>query len=374
MAEFVERMNNSALKNMAENVYFRPVKHPSCKTSRLLSMKTFLIPITALLLLSCGQRGEISNNKASAEPGLSPETVKLADIRIRDPFIVADQASGNYYMYAQMGNREGAGEKGVEVYSSRDLENWSGPEPVFIIPGDFWADYQVWAPEVHKYRDSYYLFVTLSSRDTLPTPRPYQTEEWPALVKRATQVLVSDSPEGPFSPFENKPHTPVDWSSLDGTLYVEEGVPYMVFCHEWTQVVDGTMELVRLKEDLSGPSGEPRTLFRAGDAPWVTPLHEHGKITDGPFLHKTGSGKLLMIWSSFGNSGYAIGQAVSESGSITGPWIQEKLVFSENGGHGMIFRTFEGELMLVFHQPNSSPLERAQLYRIREANDLLVLD
>ena len=34
--------------------------------------------------------------------------------------------------------------------------------------------------------------------------------------------------------------------TLDGTLYVENGLPYMVYAHEWIQILDGTMEAVPL--------------------------------------------------------------------------------------------------------------------------------
>jgi GH43 family beta-xylosidase len=338
-------------------------------------MKPLLLLAIAWSVFSCQQSSK-SAASSSNPTNSDKETgmlLTLEDIRIRDPYIVPDAAASTYYMYAQMGNRADAKEKGVEVYSSKDLKKWTGPHPVFTFPQDFWANYQVWAPEVHMYKDQYYLFVTLSNTDTLAMPRPYLTEQWPRLVKRASQIFVADSPKGPFKAFENKPHTPVEWSSLDGTLWVENGVPYMVFCHEWTQVVDGTMELVQLKDDLSAPAGEPVTLFKAGDADWVTPLHEHGKITDGPFLYKTRSGKLIMIWSSFGTNGYAIGQAISDNGKIAGPWKQAELIFQENGGHGMIFNTFENELVLLFHQPNIGPHERAQMYLIEERNDRLVL-
>lgn len=147
----------------------------------------------------------------------------------------------------------------------------------------------------------------------------------------------------------------------------------MIFCHEWTQVMDGTMELVSLSDDLSEPLSEPVTLFKASDAEWVLPVQEYGKITDGPFLYKASSGKLIMIWSSFGTHGYAIGQAISENGKIAGPWTQADLLFKENGGHGMIFKTFEDQLVLLFHQPNIGPQERAQMYLIEEAEERLVL-
>ncbi len=67
-------------------------------------------------------------------------------------------------------------------------------------------------------------------------------------------------------------------------------------------------------------------------------------MTDGPFLHRTASGALLMLWSSFSTKGYAMGIARSESGTVVGPWIQEKKpIWKEDGGHGMIFRAFDGK-------------------------------
>ena len=30
---------------------------------------------------------------------------------------------------------------------------------------------------------------------------------------------------------------------LDGTLWVEDGKPYMIYCHEWVETVDGEMDL-----------------------------------------------------------------------------------------------------------------------------------
>ncbi len=83
--------------------------------------------------------------------------LRTEDIRIRDPFVLADSKTKKYYMYAQMDNRlRGRGDsgrpKGVEVYVSDDLKQWSAPEPVLLLPDDFWGRNMVWAPEVHAYR------------------------------------------------------------------------------------------------------------------------------------------------------------------------------------------------------------------------------
>jgi hypothetical protein len=91
------------------------------------------------------------------------------------------------------------------------------------------------------------------------------------------------------------------------------------------------------------------------------------------------NGKLVMIWSSFVKGhGYGLGQAISESGTVAGPWrhVEKPLVggTGEDGGHAMILRDFSGELLLVFHQPNRGNAERAKIYRLKEDGDLLVLD
>ena len=314
-----------------------------------------------------------------SELGAQQKYLSLSDIHIRDPFIVADKSSGTYYMYAAISNRLHTidSTQGVEVYTSKDLVHWNEPKPVFIIPDNFWAHHFVWAPEVHAFNGKYYLFVTFTSVDSLPSipGRPPQQ-------KRGTQVLVADKLTGPFKPFHNRSHTPVNWMALDGTLWVEDGVPYMIFSHEWIQISNGTIELARLKNDLSDLAEKPKTLFKAGDAPWVKDLKmkdANGNVcltlvTDGPFLYRTSKGKLLMIWSSFGVDDYSVGIAESVSGKIAGPWKQqEKPLFTGDGGHGMIFRTFDGRLMLSLHKPNNDPDERAGFYELIDTGDSLIL-
>ena len=293
-------------------------------------------------------------------------TIRTEEIRIRDPFIFVDSISKTYYMYAQCQNKisRDKTKQGVEVYKSRDLQTWKGPKMVYLVPDKFWAPNGVWAPEVHFYDGKYYLFTTFLVGKN---------------KRKGSQILVSDSPDGQFKPFSNKPHTPKKWLCLDGTFWEEDGYPYMVFCHEWVQVTDGTIELIALKKDLSKTKGKPKTLFNASSAKWVRNLSEissrpDGYVTDGCFLYKTKTGNLMMIWSSFGDEQYAVGMAISESGKIAGPWKHlDEPLFKANGGHGMIFKTLEGKLMLVLHQPNNSPNERAYFFEIEDMGDKLML-
>ncbi|MDR1722750.1 MAG: glycoside hydrolase family 43 protein [Tannerella sp.] len=300
------------------------------------------------------------------------QTLKIEDIYIRDPFIVADKSKGVYYMYGSLSQKGSKGQTlgGVAAYKSKDLKNWEGPQQVFVVPENNWITGGVWAPEVHEYKGRYYLFATINSEIEWQKRR----KDWANFTHRGTQIFHADSPEGPFKPFGVTPHTPLDFMALDGTLWVEDGTPYMVFCHEWVQVTDGMMDVVELAPDLSKPVGQPIRLFCASAAPWA-PEERKNYVTDGPFLYHTKSGKLLMIWSSFSKDGYAIGTAESATGKIIGPWIQHPdPLFNSNGGHGMIFSAFDGRLCIVFHQPNSpGGAERAHIYEIEDTGNNLIV-
>ena len=185
----------------------------------------------------------------------------------------------------------------------------------------------------------------------------FKPEEGP----RGTGVLVCDTPDGTFTPWSDGMVTPVDWSSLDGTFYVEGGRPYMVFCHEWVQTGNGEIWAVELSRDLSHSVGDPFMLFKASDNPNVSELdgREGCYVTDGPFLYHDGE-KLRMIWSSFYLGRYLVLEA--ETDSIHGKWIHGGSRFDFDGGHAMLFTSLEGKRTVSLHSPNLAGLERATFY------------
>lgn len=322
-------------------------------------MKLSLITLICLLI-------------AHAQPMCGQRQLRINDINIRDPYILPDAQSHFYYMYASSSSTDQEGQTigGVAVYKSKDLEHWEGPEKVFTVSSDNWITGAVWAPEVHAYNGKYYLFATLNSDLEWKKER----EDWPRYTFRGTQIFCADTPNGPFRAFDRVPQTPMDYMALDGTLWVEDGTPYMVFCHEWVQTVDGTMEAVELTSDLSSATGRPLSLFCASSAGW-TPAGKDRYVTDGCFLYRTRTGKLLMIWSSFTAEGYALGIAESVTGKVCGPWKHHPSpLFNKDSGHGMIFKTFDGKLCIAFHQPNSPRGdERAHIFEIEDTGNTLVV-
>ena len=278
----------------------------------------------------------------------------LSEIQIRDPFILREGST--YYLYGSTDANIWQGGVGFDVYVSRNgLASFEGPFPAFRPASGFWSEKNFWAPEVYRLDDGYYMFATFL----------------PKAGRRGTAILKASSPTGPFMPHSSGPITPEAWECLDGTLYREEGIPYMVFCHEWRQVGDGRICALRLEPDLSMAAGEPFELFKASAAPWVRSLPGRAPgsyVTDGPFLYRTCRGDLLMLWSSFGEQGiYCQGMAVSRNGNLAGPWLQrEQPLYSADGGHGMLFTAVDGSLYLAIHAPNATPRERVLLLRVEE--------
>jgi len=276
----------------------------------------------------------------------------LSDLRIRDPFVLADANSGTYFLYGTTDPDpwSGAG-VGFNAYRSEDLENWVGPIDAFRPPTGFWGTTQFWAPEVHPHAGRYFMFASFAG----------------AGRRRGTQVLVGDRPEGPFLPWSEGPVTPEGWESLDGTLHIDgEGSPWLVFCHEWVQIADGSIAALRLTDDLKQAATEPVVLFHASEGPWTRSVPDTASfVTDGPFVTSDSiTGELMMLWSSLGVEGYAVGVARSSTG-ILGPWRHDSQpLWSSDGGHAMMFTTFDGRRILALHQPNDSPWERASLHEL----------
>ena len=143
---------------------------------------------------------------------------------------------------------------------------------------------------------------------------------------------------------------------------MEDGVPYMVFCHEWVQIKNGEICAMPLSYDLKTPLSEPFVLFRAHDNPHVTQLFCAGGsnyVTDGPFLWKE-NGKINLIWSSFCQGKYAV--LLAQADSLRGEWKHYDSFFEFDGGHAMLFETLDGERKIALHAPNFIGQERAQFF------------
>ncbi|MER8004445.1 glycoside hydrolase family 43 protein [Streptomyces sp. NPDC094149] len=322
------------------------------------------------------------------------EVMRLAEMPLHDPFVVADGGTRTYCLYTSNDpSVSGVEGVGTMVYRSRDLRDWTRPTVVFLTAEqrEPWAADGGWAPEVHEWGGRYYLFTTLHDESRpLPVSPPgrYGTPFQLPNHRRGTVTAVSDSLLGPFTLVDaSRPTPPEHLMTLDGTLYVDpSGQPWMVYAHEWLQTVDGTMEAIRLAPDLTRTVGDPVFLFKGSDASWLgeqipagVPHQLPPYVTDGPQLHRAPDGALLMLWSTYEKNragedgglggGYVQTYAVSNSGELRGPWEQRRPLVRDDSGHGMLFHTFEGRLMMILHRPFENA--RGKLYEMRLHGDEL---
>jgi beta-xylosidase len=331
------------------------------KTAKMKKLWLTLLCYVSFTSVLMAQKGGTSETK---------KNVPLDSIVLSDPFILADHKTNMYYMTGT----------GGMLWKSKDLRFWNGPYNVAKTDSNSWMGPRpmIWAAEIHYYKNKYYYFATFTNRSI-----KIDTVKGNVIERRASHILVSDKPDGPYLPMRDPIYLPAGKPTLDGTFWIDsDGKPYMVYCYEWLQNLNGTIEKIELKPDLSGTVGEGKILFRASDAPWSREKDENGndrpnKVTDGPYLFRTATGRLGMIWTSWIYDVYTQGVAYSESATLDGPWLQEKYpVTPPNYGHGMLFRSLNGKLLMSLHSHknvNGRTLRIPHLFEVDLSGDKLVV-
>ena len=157
--------------------------------------------------------------------------MRTDEVNIRDPYLLI--VDGTYYLYGTRSETCWGKADGFDCYRSRDGKEWEGPIEIFRRPEGFFADQNYWAPECYQIDGDFYLVTTFGSSEG----------------KKGIYVLKSEKPEGPFAPYSGR-LTPEEWSSIDGTLYWENGTPYLIFSHSFEDSKDGDMCILKLSEDL----------------------------------------------------------------------------------------------------------------------------
>ncbi len=258
--------------------------------------------------------------------------IKTSEIHVRDPFIV--NYGDTYLLYRS------DYENNVLVYKSLDLENWSNPTAIFSVPdGKSWG-HLFWAPEVHYYKGNYYLITSYADET----------------AESKNDVIFIAKCSSPVGKFEKIAEFPIKGQDvIDGTLWIEDGTPYLVYSHCFTTCVDkmGTVNAVKLSEDLTEKVGEDFILFKANDPCWTD-----DRVAEAPFLFTEGK-DLYMVWSNYADHYYLVGVAKSSNGKLDGKWEHfDTPLYAKNlngekhdGGHAMVFNYKDGD-KLCLHSPN----------------------
>ena len=177
-------------------------------------MPLLLLLITFLLALPL--TAQTSPNRIT--PKFVPRTFMRDSINLSDPCILADSATQTYYMTGT----------GGRLYTSKDLNTWIGPYPVAETDPNSWMGFnpQIWAAELHHYKGKYYYFATFTNNAV-----KIDTVRGNVIPRRASHILVSDKPTGPYRPMADSTYLPANQPTLDGTFWVDtDGKPYMIYC------------------------------------------------------------------------------------------------------------------------------------------------
>ena len=244
-----------------------------------------------------------------------------------DPTIMRD--GDDYYMTHSAFDYQ----PGLTVFHSRDLVHW---EPVGHALHEFLGS--VWAPDISKYKDKYYIYFTVAN--------PIDPKTGQQKSGRKNYVTFASSPSGPWS----KP--------------IDLGIGNIDPCHvvgedgsRWMFMSGGRR--VRLTDDgLAIVKGTEEKVYNGWRIPaeWIT----EGFALEGPKIKKIGE-YYYYLNAEGGTAGPPTSHMVvmARSKSINGPWENSPynpIVHCYRNtdrwwskGHGSLIDTPDGKWYCVYH-------------------------
>ena len=332
-------------------------------------MKRFYQLIFSLLvvavLASCGVGQKTEKWELCTVDGQPVRTVAIDTMELRDPFVILDRRDRTYYMTGT----------GGAVWASKDLRLWNGPYNVLQPDTTMWmgSNPVIWAPEIHEWNKKFYYMATFTRPDIIIDKVAGRD-----IPRRSCQLFVANDLKGPYKPIPaERPLLRADQPSLDATFcYDELGAGYIIYSHEWIQNWDGTVQIIRLTDDFAKQMGEPYVMFTASQNPWSSGVDSLGQksfcpVMDGPFLFDTEGGELGILFSTYIDGEYAVGVAYSEKNhGLNGPWhIEPEPLVRDNNGHPMLFKDFDGTLVMAVHKDTVLDNRRTSVPRFIEMDD-----
>ena len=316
-----------------------------------------------LALASCGKGGKQDDAwRLLPPPGRAVETVAIDTMHLPNPYIIYDKRSDSYYM---------TGDGGL-LWQSENLRVWKGPYSVMQFDARSWTGDTavVTSPEVHRYKDKYYLMATISCPGIVADAVDGKT-----LARTSCEIFVADSVSGPYKQLvADEPLLAQGDISVHPTFCTDEyNVAYMIYNHSAEQNNNETVQIVRLGKKLDVRVGEPYIMFRASQNPW-----SDSQSISAPYLFDTAGGELGILFTSTAGDKQAVGVAYTEKGhGLNGPWHIEPLPLLEGAGSAMLFNDYDGALVMVAHKDtiiDGKQKSVPQLYKADRQFDKLKLN
>lgn len=264
------------------------------------------------------------------------ENVKpsFGQIHLADPTVFCD--NGTYYLYGT----SPVSDNGFWVYTSTDLQHWSGPAGAvdgYALRGNTYGTQGFWAPQVFKKDGRYAMAYTANEQ---------------------IAIAWADSPLGPF--VQDEPAMiPAKTKEIDPFVFHDDdGKTYMYH----VRLIGGNrIYVAEMNDDLRSMKEETaRECIAVNGKGWENTAEGKWGVSEGPTVVKL-DGTYYMFYScnDFRSIDYAMGYATAKS--PLGPWKKHKKpivsrhLTGENGtGHGDLFRDGDGRWMYVLHTHNSN--------------------
>ena len=223
--------------------------------------------------------------------GILPALLPLVEVQIRDT-IVCRGGDGNFYLTGSTGENIWAYNRGVELWKSPDLVQWTYMGLVWNLDKEGtwekpWRDLHgkpcraIWAPELHFLRNNYYICLSIAPSGI-------------SILKSTT-----GKPEGPYV-HAFSPEKPIV-NGIDPTLFEDtDGSVYFTY--------SSATHIARLMDDLSGLAEDFHDIVLAD--PDHTPSH-HAERCVGRGMNDLGTEGAVLFKA---NGRFYLGAADSYEG------------------------------------------------------------
>ena len=286
------------------------------------------------------------------------------DISVHDPVMIKQKDT--YYLFCTG--------KGISVYSSKDLKNWT-KEPAIFQEKPVWVDKvvanfdnHIWAPDISFHNNTYYLYYSVS-----------------AFAKNTSAIgITTNTTLDPNDPaykwidqgivIQSIPNRDL-WNAIDPNLtFDENNTPWLAFGSFW----EG-LKMVKLNPDLKSITQpqEWHTIAKRKRTFELADTNPGDGALEAPFIFKkNGYYYQFLSWDLCcrgEKSTYKV--VVGRSKTITGPYVdKDGKSLNEGGGTLLIQRdknwygaghnsayTFDGKDYIVFHAYDAKQKGRPML-------------
>lgn len=282
-----------------------------------MKFKSFYLLFLVGALSSCGANNSAFNFESDFTKGYNKNLWYKNDLEqlCADPSIIYNDEDGYYYMYM---TSDELGCAGFNVYRSKQLNYWEQLAPAFIPDPYSWGLSSLWAPNIIKIGDLYYLYYSAFNHTT---------------KQKGMSVAVSSSPAGPFHEYEGfdangrtitRNDQIFNWGfpAIDAAPFIDtDGQLYLYFskdqvnrissCYGVKMIDPVTPDMSTLKE-LAVP-GKVNVNAESLDLTWEL-KSSGGRWNEAPTMLKIDNTYYLTYSANyFEHTSYGVGYAMSNS-------------------------------------------------------------